>query len=530
MQKNGVSTVVVLESSCCRMADQFDVETAMTVLALVSEDPASWDELQSLWDRYRTPAVCEFFSGLPFEECDREKAIEALLAAEAWIAIDLEKKRVCVGGVFQQVGREAIFALDVDEQGRQHFPLNVHLPPWWELQEGVAPSGVNEPRQSPINKPKVDRDLLFGDRFLAAIAAKVLETVASDDWRKQVAGDDESTRHPFTVAVHRDWLMTPRDDLEGRMPRELLHGAIEWSDGVTWGQRLRFENGGRMVALPDDWDGFATAPMGSQEMCIYYDLCREVIQAGWSWCESDEGKLAIQERESALEQLTAVLRDVQNQWLNRPYGGAGSRPTFIIECDRRRVPRGAGVVIEGIGDVQPAEHHAGCDCPICEMEADGLFGVGFARIDGYHLELDAEFAFSMHETREAWEEDQREFEAFSAEVDRKIAQREAFQTEDPLASPWDGIGEDRSIPGDENGTIKLGFMVGQIVAELHRLDADRNVIKTLNEAFADFRRTDDERRTRFASRLIDVLQSVGDQHPELISRSADLQSRINEVA
>ncbi len=35
---------------------------------------------------------------------------------------------------------------------------------------------------------------------------------------------------------------------------------------------------------------------------------------------------------------------------------------------------------------------------------DGMFGVGFTSIDGHHLELDDEFAFSKCETREEWEE------------------------------------------------------------------------------------------------------------------------------
>ena len=28
--------------------------------------------------------------------------------------------------------------------------------------------------------------------------------------------------------------------------------------------------------------------MGREEITIYFDLCRELIAAAWSWCEEDE--------------------------------------------------------------------------------------------------------------------------------------------------------------------------------------------------------------------------------------------------
>ena len=51
------------------------------------------------------------------------------------------------------------------------------------------------------------------------------------------------------------------------------------------------------------------------------------------------------------------------------------------------------------------------------MMSDGAFGGGFTAIDGHLLELDDEFAFSTKETREEWEEQQREFARFAAEME-----------------------------------------------------------------------------------------------------------------
>lgn len=527
-QENELSMLIVLESSRCLVARQLDSDTAVTLLALVSDDPSSWDEAMSVWPRYRTPAVCEFASSLPFEETDRETALAGLRTAEAWAVIDFDTKRIFTGGQFQSMERDAAYAMVVDEGGRQHCPLSIHLPPWWELHAGVVAGSVDQPRQSPIRRPHVNRDVLYGDVFLAAMAARILEAVAHDDRRSDHAGDHPPDHYSLTLAVHRDWLMTPRDDLNGRTPRELLHGANTWSDHVTWGQRLRFDDGEPLVAVPDNWDGFPTAPMGSQEMCIYFDLCRQLISAGWSWCDSDEGQRAIRQNESALSRLTRFLGDVKEDWLSSPFEG-GSPPSVIIECDRRRVPVGAGVTIEGFGEIQSEQHVADCDCPICEMMADGMFGVGFSGIDGHHLELDNEFAFSMHETRDAWEEEQRAFAGFSAAMDRKEAEREASGTEDLLASAWSGVSDERPIPGDRGGYIRMAFMVAEIVSALQDLDADHGDIRALNEAFADFRRSDDGQCAESACRFREILQTLGNHYPDLVSKSADLQSRIDEA-
>jgi hypothetical protein len=519
-------TVVVLEPTRCLMAESTDSDTAMTVLALLSEDPSSWDEAASVWPRYCSPAVCEFASGVPFAEADRESAIAALSGAHAWLVIDFDSGCIFTGGKFQEVGRDAAFAMVVDENGKQHCPMSVHLPPWWELHENADVSEICQSRQSPFKRPHVNRDVLYGEAFLADIAGRILKAVNSPAWRQSSACHEEPERYPFTIAVHRDWLMTPREDLDGRMPRELLHGAIEWINRVTWGQRLRFEDGGLMVAAPDDWDRFATAPMGSQEMCIYFDLCRELINAGWFWCEGDDGIHSEHASESAVSWLIAFLKDVKEDWLNSSFEG-GSTPGFIIECDRRRVPRGAGVAIQGIHGVESERHIADCDCPICEMMADGMFGIGFTSIDGHHLELDDEFAFSMHETREAWEAQQREYEEFSAEMDRKQAERKQTEACDPFGTAWSGVHHDGTIPGDRGGYLKMAFMIGEIVSDLQRLEAEQEEIKTLNDGFASYRRSDGS----FSSgeHLIEILQIISERYPELISKAADMQSRIDEA-
>ena len=527
------STVAVLESSQCFLADSVSIDTALTILGLISDDPSTWEEAASVWHRYRSPAVCEFPSSLPIELRDRAKILGDLRTAEAWIVIDFASKRILTGGSFPKFGRDVALNMSEDESSERGCAMSIHLPPWWEYQEDASVSSMERPRESPIRKPYVDRDVLYGDPFLMDIASRILAVVSSDAWQPKGIELDRRDLNGFTIAVHRDWLMTPREDLAGRMPRELLHGAIRWSEAVTWGQELRCHSGEPMVAVPDDWDGYATAPMGSQEMCIYFDLCREVIEAGWYWCHAQRGLLAAESDESNHAQLVSFLREVKEEWLASPFEG-GSPPNFIIECDRRRVPCGAGIPIQGIEGVQTEAHIPDCDCPICAMMADGMFGPSFTGIDGHHLELDDEFAFSKCETREEWEEQRIAYDGFGdnldgpdEEIDTEDEDTDA--NDDSFGSAWTGIKHEGPIPGDRGGYLKMAFMIAEIGMALESHDASLEEIRRLNTAFADYRRSGSE-CAESAQNLRAILQSISLRYPELIPKSADLQSHIDESA
>jgi hypothetical protein len=384
---------------------------------------------------------------------------------------------------------------------------------------------IDQDRESPLAVPRVNRQVLFGQPMIEDLATRILDVVETQPWKSSGAAEDERSRYDFTIQVHRDWLMTPRQDLDGLMPRQMLHGAHQWIDHLVWSQRIRFDDGGDIVAAPTSVTGYDDAPMGSEEMVIYFDLCRELISAGWQWCLAHEfGDRSQRERE-----LARFLDDVKQQWLDSPFEG-GSPPRFIIECSRRRVPRGVDVPIVGMTERETEEHMIDCDCPICNMMADGMFGPGFAHLDGHHLDLDDEFAFSMHETREAWEEQQREFAEMSARIDREMAERKAAGDKEPdeFASAWSGQVSDDPLPGDPQGHMKLAFLLAEIVGTLQSAGAPHDDIKQLNTRFTDFRHSDPADLPTSGKQLSDHLEELAQRYPDLVSRVADLQSRIDE--
>ena len=126
------AAIVVLDGDVCRFGS-VESDTALTLFAVASEDPSCWNEMTEFWPRYRTPVVCEFLNSLPIESVDKDWALNAIGKTDDWVLIDLNQKRIVTGGWFREVERDAAYAMMEDEDGRQRYPMSVHLPPWWEL-------------------------------------------------------------------------------------------------------------------------------------------------------------------------------------------------------------------------------------------------------------------------------------------------------------------------------------------------------------------------------------------------------------
>ncbi len=523
-KETDLCTVVVLESSRSLIAKGLDEDLTLTILGLISEDPGSWEEAKSVWPRYRSRVVCEVPDSLPFEESSLAEVMEVLATSESWMVIDFQTKRILTGGSFEPVGREAAFWMNDENKSDTKCSLFIRIPPWWELLENASLFGVTEPRQEPICKPRVDREFLYGDAFLRYLAGRVLELQESPDWPESDGDLDDF--NGLTVALHRDWLMTPREELGGKIPRELLHGATHWSDRVTEGQEARFHEGKPLVAIPKDWAEYDTAPMGSQELCMYYDYCRAMIYSAWGWCMENDEVIPTLEQPGSAKELIDFLQRCSEDWMSESLDD-GPSPRFIIECDRRRVPVGDGVVIEGMDEVAREKHIIDCNCPICLMMAEGAFGPSFSRIDGHHLELDEEFAFSMTEELDDWELENHRYSEFDESDDEDDLETVSIQKEESV-SVWNGVRSDIPWPGDRKGHLKMAFMVAEIVSFLESRPNRMLDIQSLNIAFSDYRKAEGRRLKKAAKKFKRVLETLANRFPELVSKSADLQSRIDE--
>ena len=256
--------VVILEQQSVRLGRTIDLDAVLTLVAVASEDPAGWDDIVACWPRYRTPPVPALVDDLPIQPIDLATARGMLDQRGDWIWIDLITKFIATGHEMEPIGRDEVFAMVVDESGTQHCPLSVHLPPWWELMEQTDVTAIDRGREGPMPPPRVDRETMFGEVLVNDIAARMLDVVESDQWRCRGANEDERARYDFPIQVHRDWLMTPRNELGGLMPRQMLHGGQQWIDRLVWGQRLRFDDGGRDCRPTDDRQRLCGRPHGQR--------------------------------------------------------------------------------------------------------------------------------------------------------------------------------------------------------------------------------------------------------------------------
>ena len=410
METSAETNVLVRDQEQFIQLLSIDDWDAMSILASVSSDPRSFRELALAWLRYRADEPLEL---KPWQPCQPERV------AGDWILIDLACQRLvsnCPDAIPQE--RTAF----QQREGKWDPSIGVvwcNFPPWWqrsiesELTKALPP--IPE-----FVEPVDFRGILYGRTMARELGRRMSRIVTNEsvpteylrwddlpceshpsDQQKEVV----SRWHELTVRVHADWLMTPLDQLDGQPPRTFLHRGREW---VQWEVENRQAEWSRLKRAPRPLDrdtyAYRYGPMGLDEVVVYFDLCREVIHAGWK-------RMCAQQID--VEQLSREMWDHSKEWLaNGPLNGETTAPTEIIECNRRHMPQ----LADGT--------HLDCDCPLCRMAVDDTdrFYPTFAMSDGHHLELDDEFAFSLCETYDMWQLEQAQDSGIDEDEDDESVQ------------------------------------------------------------------------------------------------------------
>ncbi len=259
--------------------------------------------------------------------------------------------------------------------------------------------------QRRANLPFDTRAILYGRALLefivtsgSGLSEKTSDGPKEDDAPQEALANEVSR-------IHADWLMTPREDLRGRSPREVLLEKRELIDydleTRCWQWTMLGEG---PPCLASDSFAYRFGGFGTHEWVVYYDLLRHLL---FSMAELD-----CRDLEKAINRLERIKTD----WLeNRASEYEGKVPAVIIENERKRLPQA----------MSPKELIIDDDCEICRMsalEAEMGFGPGFWHLDGSHM--DDGFAFSTCVSIEEWEAENRQREAFNREFNRSWAERE----------------------------------------------------------------------------------------------------------
>jgi hypothetical protein len=263
---------------------------------------------------------------------------------------------------------------------------------------------------------------LYGRPLLNFIIeeAAALSILPSDNQKQLQELNDGRARE-----IHARWLTTPRADLRGQAPRDVLLARREFVDfdlhtrEVQWSFLLEAP-----PCLARGSHAYQYAGFGMHENVMYYDLVRHLIcrviethRSGSTTVVDEEMKSDFAAANNDLESQVVRLEQIKQTWLETPDADSGGRaPLNIIESERRRLP----LVL------RPSDLIFDDDCPICVMsaqEAAAGIGMGFQHFDGSHM--DDDFAFSFFKTREEWEEESRRMEEFNRDFDRRWQEREA---------------------------------------------------------------------------------------------------------
>lgn len=364
-------------------------------IAALSAEPETLSELASALSRYQRPQ--DELS--PFATFQSSSELDPNPWDAGLVVIDLAARIVLSDSTYSKPGPEG----EVDyHDGAQATECSIlyRLPEDWLFVNSIEAYRWSRDRRREVRQttlPLDTRAVLYGHPLLDFIVASSVDLNEADE---NCNGTSELLANQIS-AIHARWLMTPRADLRGQCPRDVI---LEKRDLIDFDLHTRslqwtFLREGP-PCLPRDSFAFRFAGFGTHEWVVYYDLVRHLL---WT--------AVCHNREAAI----STLEKVKTSWLESNCDDYDGRvPAIIIENERKRLPQ----------TMSAKEMIIDENCEWCRMSAQDLemgFGPGFWHLDGSHM--DEGFAFSHFRTLAEWEAEQREWEEFTRKFEREIEER-----------------------------------------------------------------------------------------------------------
>ena len=244
-------------------------------------------------------------------------------------------------------------------------------------------------REERSMRPAFDaRPIMFGRPLITHIVQSIAAATDLDD-------DDLFAR------IHADWLMTVRNDLRDRTPRDMLFEKLDFIDFDLHSRSLQWSlTKVCPPPLPKDSFAYINAVFGTHEWVLYYDMIRYLL------ADATERRKAggVLEIEAEIDRLSQA-RDL---WLRSPDSESWGRlPMEIIDLERRRVNMTMTAQQILIDE----------NCPCCVALAEEFDTPMFWHLDGCNM--DEGFVFSYFKTIEEYEADIERREEFNREWEKQ---------------------------------------------------------------------------------------------------------------
>jgi hypothetical protein len=379
---------------------------ALVFWAVLSAEPETWEDWSVALRRY-LPQHQLLSQGRAMPD------LAAATALEPWCLLDLRGKTVILGDRFPHFENGSYSREDDEDDegagspgsastqepsGLPDAPLAwVEVPSHWHVQDATAgwEQVVQHRAAAASGSERIDtRAILQGDPLFRYLAARVMGAERIPAWNSE-------EEYRATKRIHADWLMTPRDDLGGRIPREILHESRE---RMQWELERRGQQWSRQGFAPQGLSresaAYRYAPWGTAEVVLYFEMIRAVLEQAWNLRRrAVPGLPAPADAVSAdlpipanVEELAGALATCAARWWDAPYEGDPDElaPRVMVDQERRKMPISSEFPEMG--------------APGPEFASRGRCGPCLIWFDGHHLELEDDFAFSLITDQDEWEE------------------------------------------------------------------------------------------------------------------------------
>ena len=491
------------------------------VVAALSAEPETIEELEAAMARFIKPTdeygVFDFFDeGICEESWDAGIVIidlaARIAAGESTYSSLQKRERV------QYHDGSTATDISVNYQVPDDWVFISHIDGWQTL--------AQRRRDERTSTPPLDaRKVIYG---------KVTEFIVNEYLSAVEAG----TEDPI-ADIHARWLMTQRSDLRDQSPRDLLlakNGFIAFD--LQWrGEQWAFV-GECPPGLSPESAAYRFGGFGTHEYVLYYELVRYLLEDCWSRV-SHENNVEAEgcERSEAISAEIERLEQLKENWLHTPQNDLHDMSPFdVIEMERMRLPVTLSAEQMIIDD----------DCPLCRMMAEEDSPT-FWHLDGCNM--DDDFPFSFHQTREEWEEERRSWEASAREWEQRRANLTPFPSParrgeieedetDLLSSVWNRSYMDwdslEGLPAESAIEIMLHGMamhLEELEMDLRDAPESEGLAESLQREFADLRRalrSDNEGIVEEClQRLRESLANIAMAIPHLTDKCVDLHSQLD---
>lgn len=495
---------------------------ANAVIGALSADPETIDELEVALERFIAPDEWSYLRG--FMRGADDQPYDAGI-----VIVDLAARLIVCESTYSFAERQGAIRLH-DRRGATDIEARYQLAEDWEIINQVDGwRSIAEQRRAEraANPPLDARAVLYGEPLLAFVARECW-----DVFRDRPLPAERMTWHDKEYGlmrqIHVRWMMTPRDDLRGQTPREVMMERHEFVSRSLWHRQEQWSQTHRCPRGVDaESSAYRFAGFGTHELVVYYDMVRFLL----SVCRVSVADEATSRGVTTdwAEQFVAAevprLAEHRDQWLDEPEPElSGHVPRQIIENERMRIP-------EAMGRHEAIIDH---DCPLCRMSAE-MPGPAFWGLDGCNM--DDDFAFDMfHETYEEWQTEQER----QAERDRKWKAQEAERERLGVKYPsvWKSSYTAEPSPGDPPvlRLFAIGTHLSELMVDLRESSATGRdeLVDHLSRDFGNLGDVAQAAEPAAAEALLEPvverfcesLDAVAAALPELEPKCSDLQARL----